>query len=228
MSYIKVSCVIPAYNEAKNISGVLSVVHNHPLVNEIIVVDDCSKDETKEVVKKFENIKLIIHEKNKGKSHSVVDGIKESGGEFIFLLDADLTGFTFEDITNLIEPIISGKADVSISLRGNTPWLWHALGIDWISGERVFAKKFIKPYLEEIKNLRPFGLEVFMNKQIIKNKLRIKVVLWKKVASPLKFKKTGFFKGLINEFFMRLDIIKTISFFGKYYQITKMYFLKVK
>ncbi len=228
MANPKVSCVIPAHNEAENIGGVLTVVANHPLIDEIIAIDDCSRDNTREIIKSFKNVKLLIHEENKGKSQTVVDGIKQASGEFIFLLDADLIGLEPQYITDLIEPVTSGQADISISLRGKTPWLWLLIGLDWISGERVFKKEFIAPHLETIRNLPPFGLEAYMNRFIIKNKMRIKVVLWEKVASPLKWQKIGWLKGLRGEFFMRLDIAKTITIFGKYYQIFRMYFLKVR
>src|SRR5258708_22636463 len=120
-----ISCIIPAYNERKNIGGVLSAVKDHPLIKEVIVVDDCSSDGTGDFVKSqillSGNIRLITHAINGGKSRSVYDGIKNSTGSHLFFLDADLEHVTAEDITRLIEPVTSGFADLTISLRGNTP-----------------------------------------------------------------------------------------------------------
>ncbi|MFA6520551.1 MAG: glycosyltransferase family 2 protein [Candidatus Paceibacterota bacterium] len=224
----KISCIIPAYNEGKRIQAVLEIVASHPLIDEIIVIDDGSSDDTIAVVEKFKNIKLIIHNKNTGKSISLYDGIRESSGDFIFLLDADLAGLTIQNINDLISPIINKVADVSISLRRNAPRLWHRLGMDYISGERVLPRHIITPHLEKIISLKPFGFEVFLNKLIIANNSRIKIVPWLNVDSPYKITKNGLWVGLKGDFFMMVDIFRTISIFGPIYQIIKMRNLRVK
>ncbi len=223
----KVSCIIPAYNEEAGIGNVLRSVSNHPLISEIIVVDDFSKDRTREIAGGFPGVKLIVHENNKGKSQSVVDGVSASSGNIIFFLDADLIGLTPEKISLLINPVVSGQADISISLRSKTPWFWRLVGLDWLSGERVFFKALIENHLEEIKELPPFGLEAFLNKLIIKNKLRVKVVFWEDVESPRKLKKVGFFRGFIDEIKMFNQIRRILPPFGKYYQILKICLLRV-
>ena len=225
---IKVSCIIPAYNEELRIGTVLRAVYEHPLIDEIIVVDDGSQDRIEDVVKKFEGVQLIIHEKNKGKSQTVVDGIVQSKGDIIFLLDADLIGLTPKDISDLIEPVLSRQADISISLRKNSPWISRKIGLDFISGERVFSRRLVQDHLNEMKKLARFGLEVYLNKLIIKNKYRIKVVFWKDVISLWKYKKSGLFPGLRGDFFMVLDVLRTISIFEVIYQFVKMSFLKVE
>src|ERR1035437_7140974 len=160
----KISCIIPTYNEEPRIGKVLGIVVGHPLIDEVIVVDDGSKDNTQKIVSDFKNVKLIVHKKNQGKSIAVCAGIKESSGEFIFLLDADLIGLTTSDITRLIEPVLDNLADVSISLRINSPWVWRFIGIDYISGERVLPRKFLINQLDKISSLPKFGLESFMNR----------------------------------------------------------------
>jgi len=224
----KVSCIIPAYNEGPRIRTVLQAVYRHRLISEIIVVDDASKDHTKDIVRKFEGVQLIVHEENKGKSRTVVDGIIQSRGDIIFLLDADLIGLTPKDISDLIEPVLSQKADISISMRKNSPWIDRKIGLDFISGERVFPRKLVQNHLGEMQKLARFGLEVYLNKLIIKNKYRIKVVFWKDVISLWKYKKSGLFPGLRGDFFMVLDVLKTASVFGVIYQFVAMSFLRVK
>lgn len=223
-----VSCIIPAYNEESRIESVLKIVCGHQLISEVIVVDDGSTDDTKNIVSKFNNAKLIAHEKNLGKSHSVADGIILSDGEFIFLLDADLSNLTATDITRLIQPVISGEADVSISLRQNSLWVSKLIGFDFISGERVFSRKLVQDHFEEIKKLCNFGLEVYLNKLIIKNKYKIKIVNWPKVDSPWPTKKKGWSGGVKSFVLMEFDIFKTVSFFEIMRQLVRMYFLKVK
>ena len=228
----KISCIIPAYNEGERISGVLAVVSVHPQIAEIIVIDDGSVDNTKEVIRcfseKFGKIKIILHEKNKGKSASLYDALKVATGDFVFFLDSDLVGLTSENISDLVSPITNNVADVSISLRRNAPRLWHWLGLDYISGERVLPKKIFDGNLENILLLKPFGFEVSLNRLIIKNQFRLKVVLWPNVDSPYKVSKSGWWRGIKGDFFMMVDIFKTVGFFGPIYQIWKLKKMMVK
>ena len=113
----KVSCIIAAYNESERIGGVLDAIENHPLIEEVIVIDDGSKDNTSEIVSKRKGVKLITLTKNRGKSFAVVTGIRESKHDHLFMLDADLVGLSADDVTRLIQPILNGEADISISLR---------------------------------------------------------------------------------------------------------------
>ena len=113
----KIACIIPAFNEASRIGKVISLAVSHPLINEVIVVDDGSSDGTKDVASAFEKARVISFPVNKGKSLAVQAGILASESEYILFLDADLEGLTLENITELIEPILLGNADVTMSLR---------------------------------------------------------------------------------------------------------------
>ena len=223
----KISCIIPAYNEEARIATIIQFAQEHSLVSEVIIVDDGSTDNTKKMVKVSDKVKLIIHEKNQGKSSAICTGMKEASGNFIFLLDSDLIGLNEQNITDLITPIIENKADVTISLRRNSPKLWHKIGFDYLSGERVFSKNLLIDKISEIKLLPRFGLEVFINSVIIKNHCRIKIVQWPNVDSPFKIKKYGLWKGLKSDILMILDIFKTISIIGPIYQIIRMNNLKI-
>jgi glycosyltransferase involved in cell wall biosynthesis len=209
----KVSCIMPAYNEGKRISNVLKAAHNHPLISEIIVVDDGSTDDTEEIVRSFSGVKFIKHPKNLGKSRAVHIGIVRSEGDFILLLDTDLIGLTPGNITDLIEPVLSGGADISLSVRRISPFmdrLYRIYGLDFLSGERVMPKKILAGHMDEIPKLPRFGLETFFNKIIVENKCRVKIVFWDNARSPLKSAKIGFAAGLKSDFFMAVDILNTV------------------
>ncbi len=118
--------------------------------------------------------------------------------------------------------VLGNEADISISLRKNAPSLWRAIGLDYISGERLLPKEMFDGYLEKILTLPKFGLEVFINNIIIERKFRIKVVNWPNVSSPVKSSKYGFWVGVWGDIFMIFDIIKTVSPFKVLYQILKM------
>ena len=86
---ITVSCIIPACNEAARIGKVLDVVRNHPLLFEIIVVDDGSADNTADVARE-KGVRVVRLATNQGKSHAVAEGIAAATGSHLLMLDADL------------------------------------------------------------------------------------------------------------------------------------------
>ncbi len=223
----KISCIIAAYNEEKRIDAVLKVVNKHPLIDEIIVIDDGSVDKTKEVVKKYDKIKLIVHKKNSGKVLALINGLKKSKNEIIIFLDADLIGLTKKDITNLITPVINKEVDLVLSLRQNSSLIFKLIKLDFITGERVFYKKILGD-LNDFHKLPSFGFESYMNKIVIENNLKLKSVKWNNVSHMRKAKKQGFFKGTFNDIKMVFQIIKTIGLFGIIKQNIKLLSLKIK
>jgi len=214
----KVSCIIPAHNEGSRIGTVLRVVYNHPLIDEIIVVDDGSTDNTQNIVKEFPNVRLIVNKENKGKSYSVAMGIVESSGDYILMLDADLHGLRSEDVTSLVDPVKKGKADVSMSIRKNAPAWMKLIKVDLMTGERVFPKSMITSRIQEMMALHGYALEVFLNRIVIKNKYAIMSVFLRNVQDELKTTKQGFFAGIKLFLSMWRDILKTISFWEWLYQ----------
>jgi glycosyltransferase involved in cell wall biosynthesis len=216
----KISCIIPAYNEGKRIAGVLKVVKQTRGIDEIVVVNDGSTDDTQKIVEKFK-VHLINHKVNQGKSSAILTGVKKSKGNILMFVDADLIGLTSNDLKNLIDPVIENKADISISMRKNAPLLYRWVGIDFSSGDRVFYRDLIPNY-NKLKALLPFGIEVFMNKQIIKKKLRIKIVKLYKAESPYPDKKFGFWKGHLRTIYMLLQMLRTAGIYGTIAQIFQM------
>lgn len=206
-----VSCIVPVYNEGPRLASVLRIVTAHALVDEVIVVDDHSIDDSLAVAKSFKNVRVIHHEKNFGKSRAIVTGITQSRGDIIFLLDGDLIGLVPEHVTALLQPVLLQQVVVSISLRQNTPWINHLIGVDLFSGERVFAKKIIIDHLDTISQLTRFGFETYINTIIIQQQYSIKIVPWNTVISPWKGHKQGLLLGLKNDCIMIRDILDIAS-----------------
>lgn len=216
----KISCIIPAYNEEQGIGSVLSVVV--PLIDkhlhEVIVVDDGSSDSTKEISKKFPQITFIEHIVNQGKSKTVADGIQVATGEYIFLLDADLKFLNEQNIIAILEPIQNNVSQVSISYRKNSWPLFPFKSIDYLSGERILSKSYLIEKIDAMSILPSYGLEVFINRIIIKNKLSIKVVKWPNVENNFSQNKRGWLKGMKAMIGVWWNILCTITVFEMYYQ----------
>lgn len=134
---MKVSIVIPCYNERDTIEKIVKAVREAPLESrEIIVVDDCSQDGTQTLLReKVSHIvdRVIYHPVNLGKGAALRSGFAAATGDFIVVQDADLE-YSPEDYPMLLEPLISGKADAVIGSRfmGGRPhrvlFFWHMVG----------------------------------------------------------------------------------------------------
>jgi glycosyltransferase involved in cell wall biosynthesis len=204
----RISCIICAFNEAPRISAVLAVASTHPLLSEVIVVDDGSTDATAEVVRRFPAVRLISYPINQGKSIAMATGIAAAQNDLLMLLDADLKGLAAAHITALAAPVLSGKSSVSISLRQNSLWIFRAIGLDFVSGERVVSKQLLSHALKEIHGLPRFGIEVFMNRLIIARQLSIAVTHWPQVTQSRKTEKLGYWKGVRAEWRMLTDLLR--------------------
>ncbi|MBI1780271.1 MAG: glycosyltransferase family 2 protein [Sphingobacteriales bacterium] len=122
----KLSVIIPVYNEAATVEVLLDrvaeVVLKNNIEKEMVIVNDCSTDNTKQVVGQYIQknphlqIRLFSHEVNKGKGAALHTGIKEATGEYIIVQDADLE-YDPNDYNQLLEPVLKGAADVVFGSR---------------------------------------------------------------------------------------------------------------
>ena len=206
----RITCIICAYNEGPRIGAVLSVAARHPLLDEVIVVDDGSSDDTADVVRRFPGVRLIAHEKNQGKSRAVATGVAAARHDLLMLLDADLKGLRAEDIGALALPVLAGRAGVSMSLRRNSLRVFRAIGIDFVSGERVVSKALLGEALHDIRALPRFGIEVFMNKRIIAARLPVAIADWPQVTQSRKTEKLGWWRGARAEWRMVFDLMDAV------------------
>lgn len=216
------SCVIPAFNEGDRIGNVLMAVVNHALIDEVIVVDDGSVDDTQAQTRKFPAVCLLTGNENCGKSRAIAKGIATSTGKHILLLDADLVGLSPEDITALVKPVLAGAVEFSISLRRDALLPWRLIGLDYLSGERLIARALIADHLDAVAQLPGFGFEIYLNDLVIKSRARVSVVKWQRVGHTYKIRKYGIWRGILGEIRMLMNIVETISLIGTGHQIMAM------
>ena len=192
---MKLSIIIPCYNEIETIKEIIERVNNQEAFNkEIIVVDDCSTDGTKEILVSLKDTKvdlLIVNNKNYGKGYSIKKGIEAATGDLILIQDADLE-YDPNDYEKLTKPIIYGEADVVYGSRfvgsdqKRVLFFWHSLGNKFLTllsnmftnlnltdmecCYKVFKSKVIKSI--NLKENR-FGFEPEITAKISKKDLKI-------------------------------------------------------
>lgn len=219
---MRLTCVIPAYNEAGRIGSVLQAVLGHPMIDEVLVVDDGSADATSSVVAGYPAARLITLPRNGGKTAALARGFAETESEIVLLIDADLVGLSPEHLTALIAPVKAGRAAMSISLRDNAPFLWRWIGLDYISGERALRRDLLKGQDEALRRLPKFGFEVFLNALVIRAGVPLAVVRLPGVKSPLKSAKYGAWAGIKGDIGMMRDLFRAVPPRGLLRQIVAM------
>lgn len=197
---MKLSIIIPAYNEEKTILEVINRVKNTKLKNikkEIIIVDDYSTDGTKKTLSRLKNrnLKVFFHEKNKGKGAAIRTALKHATGDVILIQDADLE-YNPEEYKKLLEPIMENKTKVVYGSRLNairknlkkmyklhyfgnlfltimTNILYGAKITDMETGYKVFRKEVIKDIKLKAKR---FDFEPEITAKILKRGYKIKEI----------------------------------------------------
>jgi glycosyltransferase involved in cell wall biosynthesis len=192
---MKLSVVMPVYNERSTLRTVAERVLAVPLDLELICVDDCSRDGSREILgelqAQYPNVRAFLQEENMGKGAALRRGIQEATGDFVLIQDADLE-YDPADYPNLLDPLIQGKADVVYGSRfmGSAPhrvlYFWHFMGNQMLtllsncltninlSDMETCYKAFRRDVIQAIPiQENRFGFEPEITVKIAKRRLRI-------------------------------------------------------
>ncbi|MBP9779409.1 glycosyltransferase family 2 protein [Candidatus Gracilibacteria bacterium] len=181
------SCIIPAYNEGPRIARILETVLACVDIDEVIVVNDGSIDNTQQVIDAFDTPKLRkIHlKKNSGKLSAFFAGIEKATGTHIFMTDADYIGFTTEHIQQLINPVKHGIVDSTMMMWKESLGICKLLKHDMFSGARVLPISVFNDREYYISG-EGFSLETKMNEILYQKGLSIRSLYFEEVHNPSK------------------------------------------
>ncbi len=220
----RVSAIIAAYNEQDTIVEVIRAVEGHPLIDEIIVVDDGSKDATSERARTT-SANVITLENNQGKAGAMDAGVKAARNDTILFLDADILGLTHQIITLTVTPVLTKQCGMFVAIRARrTYWMNKLLYfIPVLGGERALTKEVWRRVPGMYR--KGFQIEIALNYYTKKSGQKMGFGVMPGLSQVIKEKKRGFWLGMWQRIKMcaevlwisfRLYVIRTIAtLFGR-------------
>lgn len=207
---MKITAIVPAYNEALNISGVLfplDQARSLGFLDNILVVCDGCQDDTAAIARGY-GANVLELSPNRGKGGAMLAGARDTDADLLVFIDADLIGLTAYHVRDLIEPVKSCKAQMSMGIFGggrmSTDAAQHVA--PFLTGQRAILKKdFLS--IPDLDNSR-YGVEVVLTKYSKKHRWRVEKVNWYNMSQVMKEEKLGFGAGFKVRLKMYWDIIK--------------------
>lgn len=204
--HAKVSAIIPAFNEAETIRGVLEVISRYPGFDDIIVVDDGSSDETAKVAAGFP-VRVIRSEVNLGKGRAMEIGVAATDADILFFCDADMHGFTEAMLSDIVDPVRRGESEMVIAMRN---WRMYYAGfilsiIPILGGQRALTRSLWNKVPSEYKER--FMIETALNfyARYWGNGFQYKV--YAGLTQTIKEQKYGFWKGFASRIRMSAEVV---------------------
>jgi polyisoprenyl-phosphate glycosyltransferase len=205
---MKITAIVPAYNEACRIGAVLRPLVECTAVDEVIVIDDGSDDGTASVAKQFP-VQVISLAENCGKAKALDEGVSRARNDLLLFLDADLVGLSKEHVMRFIDAYVDTGADMVVGVfangRKNTDFAQKFN--PYASGQRILTKRLWQRAKANVHEMN-FGIEFALSKLAVKEGWTQEKVKLEGVTHVLKEEKRGFSAGIRERFRMYGDMIK--------------------
>lgn len=201
-----VSAIIPAHNESQTICGVIKPLLGHPLIDEVIVVDDGSTDDTAGCARSM-GVTVISLPSNRGKASAMSRGVRAARNEIVFFCDADVIGLTPERVTQIVTAVTLGGYAMYVGVRGRkTYWVNRLLHFTPIlGGERVLTKTLWNRVPRTYK--KNFQIEIALNFFAKHLGQRMGFTVVHGLSQVIKERKRGFWPGLWQRLLMIYDVM---------------------
>jgi glycosyltransferase involved in cell wall biosynthesis len=209
---MKVSCLIPCYNERERIAKVLDIVVSTRYIHQIICVDDGSTDGTADYIEaNWPTVEVIRLLHNQGKTKAIKQGLQYVDYATLLMMDADLQGLRKGELEAALDAYKEcHEVDMIIMRRINSPWFvkWYRSDV-LLSGERILQTADLKQVLRQ--RLKCYQLEVATNRYMLRHKKVVRWMPWSAI-NTYKVDKLGVLDGSRKEFNMYVDIVNYVGF----------------
>lgn len=197
---LSTSCVIPAYNEASTLPAVIDRCLEAELIKQVIVVDDGSTDETREVLEPYRDwVVLEALERNHGKGYAVAQGVKVAVNELVLMLDADLINLEVDHLRSLILPLNKLETEMTVGYCHSfryplTSFLWQT------SGQRCLRRSHLDGLVEQMEDTK-YSLEMLLNDAVPREKIKlVRMSSQKPLHVPKHQKQSDWVESFIREY----------------------------
>ncbi len=202
--------IIPAYNEERTIGSVVKVARETPGIQEVVVINDGSVDDTSTVAITA-GATVIEMPQNRGKGAAMQIGLQSTDSDLVVFLDADLVGLKPEHIDALLQPVLRGEVAMTLGVfgKGRAATDLAQKITPFLSGQRAIRRQVLRdlPSMDELG----FGVEVALTKYIKTNDIPYCEVIMPEVSQVMKEEKFGFFDGFTRRLRMYWDIVRTLA-----------------
>lgn len=189
----QVTALVPCFNEADRIGLVLEVLARCPVIDDIVVVNDGSTDNSREVIAEYPMVRLVDLPHNVGKGGALRAGLDRVYSPITFLCDADLVGLTCEHVQTIVGPVLNGEVLMCVGVRevgGAAVQFLRRHFLPLFAGERVIATNVLREVLRS-ERANGWGIEPYMNFYFELMEWKVKRIDLKGVRDVLNIKKWG-------------------------------------
>lgn len=197
----RVAAIVPAYNEEETLADVLAVLRASAAIGEVLVVSDGSTDRTVEIARGL-GIKAIHLRENHGKGRAMAVGVAHTRAPFLLFVDGDILKLTPVMLDGLLEPVLSGRADMNVGIRNRGKLLnsIHGKLVPLLSGIRAMRREVFAAVPED--HIEGFAIETELNWACRERHYRVTTTVLHNLQHLVKERKRGFVRGFVARFDM--------------------------